>query len=316
MHDFGDDLSEIKDARLRKYIAEERRISRIPAFDADDCGDGEYFPSIPIATYPIEAPNPFSTSATPSLSSLGLTTIPYTNWLTIPPYYTTQHAARTHLLSTSRSACIQALPDADAACRELMLEVCDFLVEHYPQQFLFQKRSGRRWIRNESTGENFLLEAPWRVSPGEVVSRLTGVDWCVWGRSESTRMWYLQASATCFPAGYDIPLYIGKSVDAIIYGEKDKGPMVSWSALPDLLLHSHLIPTLSTSPQAGPSTFPSLTSHIIQTSPPTHSLASTLHITRPIDFFAGNIANLHPSELLVRTSTQVFARLPKSGAVI
>ncbi|CAA9960912.1 DUF3445 multi-domain protein [Pyrenophora teres f. maculata] len=315
MQDIGDDLSEIKDARVRKYIAEERRISRIPAFDADDCGDGEYFPLIPLATSPIEAPNPSSTS-TPSLSSLGLIPIPYAHWLTIPPHYTTQHAARTHLLSTSRSACIQALPDADTACRELMLEVCDFLVEHYPQQFLYQKRGGRRWIRNEVTGEDFLLEAPWRVLPVEVVGRLTGVDWCIWGRSESTRMWYLQASATCFPAGYDIPSYIGKSVDAIVYGEKDKGPMLSWSALPDLLLHSHLIPNLSTSPQPAPTTLPSLITHIIQTSPPTHSLASTLHITRPIDFFAGNIANLHPSELLVRTSMQVFARLPKSGAVV
>jgi hypothetical protein len=35
-----------------------------------------------------------------------------------------------------------------------------------------------------------------------------------------------------------------------------------------------------------------------------------------MDFFAGNIANLHPSELLVRTETQMFARLPKSDAVI
>jgi len=35
-----------------------------------------------------------------------------------------------------------------------------------------------------------------------------------------------------------------------------------------------------------------------------------------MDFFAGHIADLYPSELLVRTETQMYARLPKSGAVI
>jgi hypothetical protein len=53
----------------------------------------------------------------------------------------------------------------------------------------------------------------------------------------------------------------------------------------------------------------------MQTSP-SHSLASTLHITRPINLFAGTIRDLAPHELLVRTETQMFGRLPKSGAVV
>ena len=147
-----------------------------------------------------------------------------------------------------------------------------------------------------------------------------------------------QASATLFPAGYDISSYIGKSVDAIVYGEKDGGPMLSWSgmlmislvrtflilltnphstlALPDILSLPSLIPTLSSSRYTAPATLPSRHEYFIQTSPAMHSLSSTLHITRPMDFFAGNIANLHPSELLVRISIQVFARLPNSGAVV
>jgi len=191
MQDIGDDLSEIQDARVRNHVAEERRISRIPAFDADDCGDGEYFPCIPVATSPVEegvtAPTLFSSSLATSLT----THIPYAHWLTIPLHYMSQHTARSQLLARNRAACIQVLPDAQAACRELMLEVCDFLVERFPQQFAFQKKMGRRYIRNEATMEDFLLEAPWRVDPMEVVARLTGEDWCIWGRSESTRMWYL-----------------------------------------------------------------------------------------------------------------------------
>lgn len=186
VQDLRDDLSEIQDASVRKHVAEERRISRIPTFDADDCGDGQYFPCIPMATSPVEE----GTTAPTSFSSL-LTHIPYAHWLIIPLHYMSQHTARSQLLVRSRAACIQVLPDAEAACRELMLEVCDFLVERFPQQFAFQKKMGRRYIRNEATMEDFLLEAPWRVDPMEVVARLTGEDWCIWGRSESTRMWYL-----------------------------------------------------------------------------------------------------------------------------
>ena len=189
MQDIGDDLSEIQDARVRRYVAEERRISRMSAFDADDCGDGEYFPSIPMATSPIEASPP--STPCPTNNPLGLSPIPYKHWLTISPNYIPQHTARTQLLARNRAACIQVPPDAETACRELMLEVCDFLVEHYPQQFAFQKKMGRRYIRNEVTMEDFLLEAPWRVAPIEVVARLTTEDWRVWGRSDSTRMWNL-----------------------------------------------------------------------------------------------------------------------------
>lgn len=35
-----------------------------------------------------------------------------------------------------------------------------------------------------------------------------------------------------------------------------------------------------------------------------------------MDFFAGHIADLQPTELLVRTETQMYARLPRSDSVI
>jgi hypothetical protein len=72
-------------------------------------------------------------------------------------------------------------------------------------------------------------------------------------------------------------------------------------------------PTLSSyGSTSGPLT---RTEIYVQTSP-SHSLASTLHIVRPINLFAGTIKDLLPHELLIRTETQMFGRLPKSGAVV
>ncbi|RMZ70817.1 alpha- -mannosyltransferase [Pyrenophora seminiperda CCB06] len=303
IQDISEDCSEIQDAKVREYVAEQRRISRLPAFDADDCGDGEHFPFIPIATSPVEAA---AVSNPPS--SLSLTPIPHKHWLTISPHYIAQHTARTQLLARNRAACIQVLPDAEKACRELMLEVCDFLVEHYPQQFLFQKKMGR------SDYGGFFARGTMADGPDGGGGKVDdGGLVCLGKEREYANVVF--ANATLFPAGYDMSAYIGKSVDAIVHGIKDREPMLSWSALPDILSLA-TIPIISNSHHTSNPSLPSLREYFIQTSPVNQSLASSLHITRPIDFFAGNIVNLHPSQLLVRTSTQVFTKLPNSGAVV
>lgn len=48
------------DAQQRAVSKEERRISRLPAFVQDDCGDGFDFPDVPFATSPIEGLDPFT----------------------------------------------------------------------------------------------------------------------------------------------------------------------------------------------------------------------------------------------------------------
>jgi hypothetical protein len=53
------DPNEIKDLRLRMIVREEQEVARMPAFDADDCGE-ERFPDIPIAYKPVEPGAPRS----------------------------------------------------------------------------------------------------------------------------------------------------------------------------------------------------------------------------------------------------------------
>ncbi|KAG9187281.1 hypothetical protein G6011_05152 [Alternaria panax] len=306
-----EDFSEFKNPKTRAYIAEERRISRLPAFDADDCGTGDWFPDIPLTNKPIESNSMHILSLTPS--QLGLTQTNRRDWLVIDEHYIEYHDARTHLLSRNRSSCIHVTSDGEAACRELLQEVTSFLVETHRNKFSFQTKHRRKHILNELTREDFELEpGSLERHPLEVVARLCGEDFMVWGRSESTRTWYLEASTTLFPSGYIITPYMGKSVDVMVRGDGNgKSPMIPWSTLPSILALD--LPTLSPYSHTGPLALRQL---FIQTRPHRSSLASSLHIPRPVDFFAGNIANLHPSELLVRTETQMFARLPKTGAVV
>ncbi|KAI4682648.1 uncharacterized protein J4E84_007112 [Alternaria hordeiaustralica] len=253
------DISDISDLRsftnpqTRAYLAEERRISRMPAFDADDCGTGDYFPDIPLTNRPIESTTNYSNTLSPS--HFGLTPTPRSNWLTISPQYIEYHAARTHLLLRNRSSCIHVTPEGERACRELLQEVTSFLVDMYPHQFRFLTKTRRKHVLNELTREDFEIEHGLECHPLEVCARLCAEDFMVWGRSEN--------------------------IQSIL---------------------KLTLPTLSPYSSTGPL---SHTQIFIQTRPLRATLASTLHIPRPMDFFAGHIADLQPTELLVRTETQM-----------
>ncbi|KAI4632680.1 hypothetical protein J4E80_000037 [Alternaria sp. BMP 0032] len=222
------DLSSFTNPQTRAYLAEERRISRMPAFDADDCGTGDYFPDIPVTNRPIESTTTHSNTLT--ASHLGLTPTPRSNWLTISPQYIEYHAARTHLLLRNRSSCIHVTPEGERACRELLQEVTSFLVDMYPHQFRFLTKTRRKHVLNELTREDFEIEHGLECHPLEVCARLCAEDFMVWGRSESTLNWYLQAATTLFPSGYVVSPYMGKTVDVVVGGEgMGKPPMIPWS---------------------------------------------------------------------------------------
>jgi hypothetical protein len=184
-----DDLTEFKDPQTRAYMAEERRISRMPAFDADDCGTGDYFPDIPLTNRPIESASSSVSSRTPS--QLGLAPTNRRDWLTIDKHYIEYHAARTHLLSRNRPSCIHVTPEGEPVCRELLQEVTSFLVETHPNTFRFRTKHRRKHILNELTREDFEVEQLLERHPLEVCARLCAEDFQIWGKSESTLTWYL-----------------------------------------------------------------------------------------------------------------------------
>jgi len=54
----------------------------------------------------------------------------------------------------------------------------------------------------------------------------------------------------------------------------------------------------------------------VQVRPPGESLAETLFIQEPNDFFPGNVNNLWPRDIIIKRERQTFCRLPKTNAVV
>ncbi|KAH4225140.1 hypothetical protein HBI06_024450 [Parastagonospora nodorum] len=285
-------------ARVRKFLAEERRISRLPTFDQDDCGDGSEFPEVPYAIAPVE---PW---AALTYRQLGLQKVNNTSaWLTINNSYIEHHEARMSLLERKQADCVQVRHDGEAACEELADLVVQHLCKAHPDHFTAKLKGRRRHVRNELASKEYALVRPFDCHPLGLCARLAVEDFCIWRRGEFTLGWYLQASATLFPAGWNLRHHIGKSLSSIINDPFE--PLPLWHDLPDILNLPYTPTTLYT----RHTTF-------IQTLSLTTPLTSTLHIPRPADFFSGGVQHLVPQNLYIRREYQSFRQLAKSGAVV
>jgi hypothetical protein len=187
------DPNEIKDLRLRMIVREEQEVARMPAFDADDCGE-ERFPDIPIAYKPVEEVVHPTKSNSPE--RLGLKLSERRDWLSVDKnwiQYLKYHDARTSILASKKEECIFVAPQphAEEASEELLLEVAAFLVQTYPAQFTYQTSFGKKHIRNELTHEDYSLARPFVYPPIEICARLVNEDFQIFMRNEFGNRWYL-----------------------------------------------------------------------------------------------------------------------------
>jgi hypothetical protein len=179
-------------AGVRRCVAEERCISRLPAFDQDDCGDGSEFPDVPFATNPIEALPSRGLGSTMTYLQLGLHKVPNTGkWLTIDNSYIELHEARTSLLERKRAECVQVQCEGEVACGELMDQVVQHLCVNYPDHFTTKSKNTRRHIRNEIASEDISLARPFEYQPLEICARLAIEDFNIFTKDEFTLQWYL-----------------------------------------------------------------------------------------------------------------------------
>jgi hypothetical protein len=187
------DPNEIKDLRLRMIVKEEQEVARMPAFDADDCGE-ERFPDIPMAYKPVEEVVHPTKSNNPE--RLGLKLSERRDWLSVDRHwieYLKYHDARTSILASNKEECIYAAPQPhiEEACEELLQEVAAFLVQTYPTQFSYQTSFGKKHIRNELTQDTYSLARPFDHHPIETCARLATEDFQIFMRNDFTGTWYL-----------------------------------------------------------------------------------------------------------------------------
>lgn len=117
------DASSPPDPEVRAFLAEQQRISRLPAFIQDDCGDGSDFPDVPVAITPVEvkqqmlAPPGLKRTPTAKYRSAGVKKLAPNEWLIITDsetYLTPSHSLRPSTssraaTSTSRRTQVTAL---------------------------------------------------------------------------------------------------------------------------------------------------------------------------------------------------------------
>jgi len=116
---------------------------------------------------------------------MGLRKLDAENWLTIDKNYLSEHRIRDNLLRNERENVYQCLPESEAACKELMEEVVDFLCERYPT--LFEKKSyffGSQ-VHNKKTGEKYYFGGRHSsMEPLEIAARLAMEDLSVLMRND------------------------------------------------------------------------------------------------------------------------------------
>lgn len=191
------DADNLPDPGIRTFLVEQQRISRLPAFVQDDCGDGSDFPDIPFAYSPVETkqPNllPETLNRKPSAKykSTRLKKVSQDEWLTIDNTYKNMHAARESLLTKNNAECVQVCGDGEPACEELLQEVAKLLTSKYPERFSIKTSNRCRHIRNDITREQWSLDRQFDCHPLEVCARLAMEDFNVLLKGEFTQQYYL-----------------------------------------------------------------------------------------------------------------------------
>ena len=178
-------VQEMESASLRRRIFEDKRISRLPAFEQDDGGDGSEFPDMPVDMTAEEYNNQHFPARQNSFRDLGLHKLAEDDWLTY--YNDEQMMARDQILEDQRRRenCIDMRPgrEAEQICGELWKEVAKFMRTKYAARFWEQTKDGIKKLYDSQTGDAYPLEGPFGWLTLDTMARLVREDFCIFKKS-------------------------------------------------------------------------------------------------------------------------------------
>ena len=178
-------IQQIDNAGLRRRILEDKRISRLPAFEQDDGGDGSGFPDMPIDMTAEEYNQHHFPKYHASFRDLGLDRLARDDWLTY--HHAEQMAARDQILDDQgrreSCVCMQLGSAGEDACGELWLEVADHLAGKYKSRFWIQIEDGIKKLYDGVSGESYPLEEPFGWLTLDSIARLVREDFCLFVKS-------------------------------------------------------------------------------------------------------------------------------------
>ncbi|CAI6336462.1 unnamed protein product [Periconia digitata] len=306
---------EVDDPEEKKRIREEKRISRLPAFLQDDCGDATEFPGVP---YGIPM-NVFNKRFQVGFRELGLSKVADGEWLAVDKNFSIHATARKELLDRKLNGCIQYLTGShEEPSEELLPEVVSYLTEHFPGTFRERERIAYRVVQNHSTDEEWMLKRPYIPEAIEILARLANEDFVFFKRDSFTGRWQLYGGAVCLPSGWNLREILGANVDQLentVISWNSKSPKLS--IMGDVLtMYLDLTAILDYVEQGEDKEAMKRSTMFMQTDPGDRRLPDIFFIQAPHDFFPGDANTLNPGDMIVRREMQMFRVLAKSKCIV
>lgn len=176
-------VQHMSNADLRQRVFEGRRISRMPAFEQDDGGDGSGFPEMPVGMSAEVYNERYFPGRCEDHRELGLGRMDGGDWVTYCD--DEQMEARKRIVEEKKGECVDVRVgrEAEEACGELWKEVAKFLVEKYPWRFWERREDGVVRLWDEDRGEIYELEGPYGSRTLDRLARLVREDFCVFKKS-------------------------------------------------------------------------------------------------------------------------------------
>jgi len=162
--------------------------------------------------------------------TMGIRKMPEEDWLALDHLYEEEQKFRSDLIKNHRNGVWQALPGSYEAIEETLEYIVKFLTKRYPQYFQRPKRNPN-YIHNKITNKTFKVVAPYDQHPLEVAAQLVMEDINLLMQGDGAdREYYLRASFSMGPAGWDIEERIGWPLRRIhhpvpMWQEKLRKPM-------------------------------------------------------------------------------------------
>jgi hypothetical protein len=147
----------------------------------------------------------------PFRQSMGLMMLKPDDWIEIDRHYAAQTAEKRRLLARRRDDVFAALPEAEAASRELLDMLTRHLAARFPERFAREDAAEGPCFVNRATGERFDSHGP--LHPLDIAGRQVQEDLCL--MQASPEGYRLVGASLCFPTRWKLHDKLGKPMAGI-----------------------------------------------------------------------------------------------------
>ena len=264
------------------FKADEKRLEDVPPLEAFDLASTRPRPY-----------RPWSGAAEKFSMTMGISRMPWHDWLLLDNKYVEEQKLRSYLLDHKHEGVTQALPGSEEACAEVLECVVVFLTKRYPN--LFSYTNEKTHVHNSVTNRTFKIVPPYDIPPLEVAAQLAmDLNILIQGAGPDPEQHYLIASYSMAPAGW----YLQERIGWPLY--KIHGPVPLWEDKLRKSVEKFFGRLRVDEPVVRHNFFVQMTDVLFQQEP----------------FASERPQSLSIDDVRIRHERQTLRRLPKTGAIL